>query len=409
MMIIFHIFNLYYIYMASLATESTTASSTNFPKNYLYDFIEEKKSNPVDTNRLMVIRLKILFNILNEMERVIKLHKDYHDTSNFSPLSYLCSTIFLNSEDEPCKQEYQESSSGSRQSKCNIVFEIVNQLLHSDLYLFGEKKLFHHGTELERKLFIYATLDTELGNASAAAAASSKNNEWRCSLFLHPNIITHPNGDNQIALNRGESMKWAESWMGNHTGLASWQQPEEKKVFGVDLRQINWRDDFLNHPLFNSTWGKAEKIIEMENILSILLLLEHELWHVAYGMYDPEENENEEHELAKPADIGLVGAKFGSSKSQYQGASKFIPGNTPSKKTQLAFTDPHGHGITFSQLAYYGSGFRCQLSPFDMFDEDQEMKLDGTDEQEKKQEQTPHPTRIEIKNPERGGRKKRNE
>ena len=395
--------------MASLVTESTKENTTNFPKNFLYEFIEEKKSKPVDTNLLMSIRFQILFNILNEMKRVIDLHKEDNNIGEFSPLSYLCSTDFLDTQDEPCKQEYQESSGGSRQSKCNIVFEIVNQLLHSDLYLFGEKKLFHtlNGTELERKLFIYATLDTELGKASAAAAASGKNNEWRCSLFLHPDIITRPNGGNQIALNRGESMKWAESWMGNHTGIASWQQPNEKKVFGVDLGQINWGNNFLNHSLFDKTWDEAEKIIEMENILSILLLLEHELWHVAYGMYDPDENDKQIHKLAQPVHIGLVGAKFGSSKSQYQGASKFIPGNTPSEKTQLAFTDPHGHGITFSQLAYYGSGFRCQLSPFDMFDEDQEMKLDGTDEQENKQERTLHPTRIKIKNPVRGGRKKR--
>ena len=161
--------------MASLVTESSTTSSTtsstNFPKKDLYDFIEEKKSNPVDPHRLMGIRFGILFNILNEMKRVIDLHKEGLGTDNLSPLSYLCSTIFLNTQDEPCKQEYQESSGGRRQSKCNIVFEIVNQLLHSVLYLFGEKKLFHtlNGTELERKLFIYATLDTELGISSAAA------------------------------------------------------------------------------------------------------------------------------------------------------------------------------------------------------------------------------------------------
>lgn len=404
--------------MESLVTESSTTSSktssttssTNFPKKDLYDFIEEKKSNPVDPHRLMGIRFGILFNILNEMKRVIDLHEEDRDTGNLSPLSYLCSTIFLNTQDEPCKQEYRESSGGRRQSKCNIVFEIVNQLLHSDLYLFGEKKLFHtlNGPELERKLFIYATLDTELGISSAAAEASGENNEWRCSLFLNPNIITRPNGDNQLALNRGESMKWAESWMGNHTGLASWQQPEEKKVFGVDLGIINWGDDFLNHPLFDSTWDDTKKKIEMENILSILLLLEHELWHVAYGMYDPDENSKEEHELAKPSDIGFVADVFGSSFNNYENASEYIPPigeDNDEKKTQLAFTDPHGHGITFSQLAYWGSGFRCQLAPFDMFEEIKIKKKKG--KKGKKAHPQQHPTRIEMKKTGQGGRKKR--
>ena len=154
--------------------------------------------------------------------------------------------------------------------------------------------------------------------------------------------------------------------------------------------------------LYNYMQAYAQ--IEMENILSIILLLEHELWHVAYGMYDPDENDKQRHKLAQPSDIGFEGAKFVSSAVNYQGHGRIIPGNNASKKTQLAFTDPHGHGKTFSQLAYFGSGFRCQLSPFDMFDEDQEMNLGGTDEEK---EQTPHPTRIEIKNPERGGRKKR--
>lgn len=389
--------------------------------NDLHSFISYKQNNQYTHEHLMNIRFTILNNILNEIKRAITLHEGIYENetdkstsveknNSYSPISFLCSSEFNYPDDEPCKETYKESSSGRRNCKCNIVFEIVNELIKSELYLFGEKKLFHTKVRdgWKRKIFIHAVLDTELGQASAAAASDGSDHEWRCQIYLNPDIITKPYYNEQLPLTRGEHMKWAESWMGNHTGKASWQTPENKKVFGVDLGNSIF-NKLLNHPIFEN-WDKNEnKIIELRNILSIILLLEHELWHVAFGMYDPDENSKEEHELAIPTDIGFNtdvvhhNNNFLSSEENYEGAGDVIPGSTPEEKTQRAFTDESGHGRIFSQLAWFGSRFRCQLSPFDMFEEVKNKERDNKKSKKNKKTRNQLCTKIIRKELNKGG------
>ena len=381
-------------------------------KDELTLFIEKKKEelageggdvfrhNPQSIGRIMEIRFGILDNILHRISETVgdggidvktSGYEQFSPIGPYSPISHLCSTDFLNSEDEPCQldlasQTGKSNSMGRRTEKINIIYEIVSALLSSELYQYDiEKKLFHTWNEetvaFEKRIYIRCEFARDLDVASAAAAACGENAEWRASVYLNPDIITRPQETNsgviQSALKRDESMNWAESWMAGFDGLARWQPKEEKTVFGVPVGTLTWPQGLLTHPLFESPLFKDPKTgasvftpdkrkIELENIYSIMLLLEHELWHVAFGMYDPFGNAGH-HVLATPKDIGLDLEAFGTSSANYQGFRDMIPGVSDSEKTQLAYTDMNGHGGKFTSLAYLGSGFTGQLSPFDMF------------------------------------------
>lgn len=376
-------------------------------------FIEKKKEdiqggtsgdvcthNQQSIARIMSIRFGILENILNRISETIgdggsdvktSGYEQFAPIGNSSPISHLCSTAFLESDDEPwtgdLASQTSKGSMGTRTKKINIIFEIVSALLSSELYEYDDKKLFHvwddTKEEFKRKIWIHCEFAREFlspTGSSAFAEACGENDEWKAVIGFNPDIITRPQktkkGAIQLALDRGESMIWAESWMPGPNGLARWQPKGEKTLFGVPVGILVWDESLLRHPLFESALfkdddGKSvftvnERKIELENIFSIMLLLEHELYHTSYGMYDHVGNVDD-HGLATPKDIGIDLNEFGDSTKFYEGAINDIPGNNPTKKTQGAYTDEYGHGPKFTSLAYTGSCFIGQKSPFDMF------------------------------------------
>jgi len=385
-------------------------------KDELDVFIEKKKQdirtlggtsgnvchhNQQSTARIMGIRFGILENILNRISETIgdggsdvktSGYEQFAPIGNSSPISHLCSTAFLESADEPytgdlASQTSKSTSMGTRTKKINIIFEIVSALLSSELYEYGDKKLFHArgdaNQKWERKIWIHCEFAREFLSqigASAYAEACGEKDEWKALIGFNPDIITRPQetGDRvkQVALDRGESMIWAESWMPGPNGLARWQPEGEKTLFGVPVGILVWDESLLRHPLFESALfkdddGKSvftvnERKIELENIFSIMLLLEHELYHTSYGMYDHVGNVNDD-KLATPKDIGIDLDEFGDSTDFYEGYIKDIPGNNHTERTQGAYTDVNGHGPKFTSLAYTGSCFIGQKSPFDMF------------------------------------------
>jgi len=237
----------------------------------------------------------------------------------------------------------------------NIVWAIVKEIINSDIFSFEyngtpKKIFFENGAQ---KVYFYTQLASAEDILPASAAADVPENavraEWIAEIFLARRIITRQRGNMYMPLKKDESMIFGGGWIGQTNGKAKWQEPGEKLVFGVDL-------DLLTSTL---PVHLKPRLIEIQNILTVMLLLEHELIHTVFGIYRQDLNYDPDYHarLAKPSSFPRFYPK--PKKKTWPKSKK---GDPPHSQ---AFTDANGHGEDFSHYTNLVYGFPTQLSPLD--------------------------------------------
>ena len=220
---------------------------------------------------------------------------------------------------------------------------------------FFMKKMVLYGNK--KYIFYTQLVDDNTPSAAAAdvpAPEDGRDYPWVALLFLARRLITHKKTGKDgkfLPLKRDEPMQFGGGWVGQTDGTGDFQPPDHKIIFGVNLHEY---EKDLTDIMLSLQIKYIPTVIEMQNILTIMILLEHELIHVAYGIYRNVENYSETR-LATLDDFPRLNLPKGTkwSKSKYE-----FP-------TEQAFTDTGGHGPLFSKYANLLFGFLGQQSPLD--------------------------------------------
>jgi hypothetical protein len=343
--------------------------------------------------RIRMERIQILFNILQKMDEIkeekekrlrefkkkSKSHSksrskskskhsvvsDIPDSIGYKENEQLFS-YFFSSKWEDLYKTYgilvRDPQSKSRPKHFSIGWFIVKQIINSQLFKFEHdkktKKIFFDTiidkkrNLLKQKVYFTVHLSNAREIEPASAAADVPENPsrypWQADIFIARRIITKQQGNYYYPLSSEKSMVFGGGWIGQMNGEAKWQG-NEKIVFGVDVHK------FIDS-LPQSFGIYKERRIEMENILTVMLLLEHELIHIALGVYRPKKNYEEWYNavLAKPCSF----PRFESKKEWAKSSDSRVT-------TEQAFTDKSGHGHFFSEYSNLVFGFPTQLSPLD--------------------------------------------
>ena len=293
----------------------------------------------------------------------------------------------------------------------NIVWIIVSTLInHDNIFKFKmvdenesivEKKLFHErqGDRFKLKTYFWCKLDNTSGEHSAFAnvpedfetTETVEHTEYRAELALNRELFTarsltqHQNCF--FPLYRGIPLKYMGGWMGKVQAsspyvTSDWQEPGDKTVFSVKVGQedtdshsfaidkpievvVKEIHEKYEHPRF------LPDAIGCENLLSLILLIEHELVHVAYGIYDNEGNYGSGNQLATmemwkdllvplPDEGGGAAPAKGVNKRKTKSDHPLIQG----------ITDDNGHGLIFVEWLNLLFGHIGHLSPFDSISTD---------------------------------------
>jgi len=289
----------------------------------------------------------------------------------------------------------------------NIVWIIVSTLInHDNIFKFKmvdenesivEKKLFHERQEGDRfklKTYFWCKLDNTGGEHSAYAnvpedfktTETVEHTEYRAELALNRELFTarsltqHQNCF--FPLHRGIPLKYMGGWMGKVQAssrqhvTSDWQESGDKTVFSVKVGQedtdshsfaidkpievvVKEIHEKYEHPRF------LPDAIGCENLLSLILLIEHELVHVAYGIYDNEGNYGSGNQLAtmemwEDLLVPLPDEGGGVENRRRRRAPPLTQG----------FTDENGHGRIFVEWLNLLFGHIGHLSPFDSISTD---------------------------------------
>ena len=294
----------------------------------------------------------------------------------------------------------------------NIVWIIVSTLInHDNIFKFKmvdenesivEKKLFHEREEGDRfklKTFIWCKLDNTGGEHSAYANVPEdfettekvEHTEYRAELALNRELFTarsltqHQNCF--FPLERRIPLKYMGGWMGkvqisSPYVTSDWQEPGDKTVFSVKVGQedTDSHSFAIDKPIEVVVGEIHEKYehsrflpdaIGCENLLSLILLIEHELVHVAYGIYDNEGNYGSGNQLATmemwedllvplPDEGGGAAPAKSVNKRKTKSDHPLIQG----------ITDNNGHGLIFVEWLNLLFGHIGHLSPFDSISTD---------------------------------------
>ena len=350
-------------------------------------------------SRITIERIQILLNILQKMDEIKeekeerlrefkrksksrsksrnKSRSKSRSKSKHSVVSYIPDSIgykeneqlfsyFFSSKWEDLYKTYgilvRDPQSKSRPKHFSIGWFIVKQIINSQLFEFEHnkktKKIFFDtiiDEENKPKQKVYFTvhlsnaLEIEPASAAADVPENRSRDPWQADIFIARRIITKQQGNYYYPLSSEESMVFGGGWIGQMNGEAKWQG-NEKIVFGVDVHK------FIDSFILSFDKYK-ERRIEMENILTVMLLLEHELIHIALGVYRPKKNYEKWYNavLAKPCSFPRFESK----------ATEWAKSNDSIVTTEQAFTDKSGHGHFFSEYSNLVFGFPTQLSPLD--------------------------------------------
>ena len=339
--------------MSSLATDTTREPDMiDQHISWLY-----KEDPQIWLQRITTARIQSLSNILTQMDSA--LNEVFGENMNLkeapNPDEQLFSYFFSSKWIGDHLEGKVDSTITKTGKPFNIVWAIVKEIINSDIFLFEyngapKKIFFENGAQ---KVYFYTQLASAEDILPASAAADVPENavraEWIAEIFLARRIITRQHGNMYMPLKKEEPMIFGGGWIGQTNGKAKWQKPGEKLVFGLDLD--NFTSTLPDH--------LKPRLIEIQNILTVMLLLEHELIHTVFGIYRQDLNYDPDYHarLAKP--------------------SSFPRFNPPSKKNKWpknkrghpthaqAFTDANGHGEDFSHYTNLVYGFPTQLSPLD--------------------------------------------
>jgi hypothetical protein len=344
--------------MSSLATDSTQEPDMiDQHISWLY-----KEDPKIWLQRITTARINSLNNILTQMDTALKsvfgengeyMHLEEAPNSDEQLFSYFFSSKWIG--------DHLDGKVDSTITKTgkpfNIVWAIVKEIINSDIFLFEynrtpKKIFFENGAQ---KVYFYTQLASAEDILPASAAADVPENavraEWIAEIFLARRIITRQHGNMYMPLKKDEPMIFGGGWIGQTNGKAKWQNPGEKLVFGVDL------------DLFTSTLPDHLKprLIEIQNIITVMLLLEHELIHTVFGIYRQDLNYDPDYHarLAKPSSFPRFNPP--SEKNEWPKHKKKSKRPTHAQ----AFTDANGHGEDFSHYTNLVYGFPTQLSPLD--------------------------------------------
>jgi hypothetical protein len=342
--------------MSSLATD-TTQEPDMIDQHIGWLYKEDPK---IWLQRITTARIISLNNILTQMDTALKsvfgengeyMHVEEAPNPDEQLFSYFFSSKWIG--------DHLDGKVDSTITKTgkpfNIVWAIVKEIINSDIFLFEyngapKKIFFENGAQ---KVYFY----TQLANAEdilpASAAADVPENavraEWIAEIFLARRIITRQHGNMYLPLKKDESMIFGGGWIGQTNGKAIWQKAGKKLIFGVDLDKFTRTlPDHLK-----------PRLIEIQNILTVMLLLEHELIHTVFGIYRQDLNydPNYHARLAKPISFPRFYPQ--SKKKKWPKSKKEEPPHSQ------AFTDANGHGEDFSHYTNLVYGFPTQLSPLD--------------------------------------------
>ena len=342
--------------MSSLATDTTQEPDMiDQHISWLY-----KEDPQIWLQRITTARINSLNNILTQMDTALK--SDFGENGEYmhfeeapNPDEQLFSYFFSSKWIGDHLDGKADSTITKTGKPFNIVWAIVKEIINSDIFLFEyngtpKKIFFENGAQ---KVYFYTQLASAEDILPASAAADVPENdvraEWIAEIFLARRIITRQLGNMYMPLKKDEPMIFGGGWIGQTNGKAKWQKLGEKLVFGLDLDK------------FTSTLPDDLKprLIEIQNILTVMLLLEHELIHTVFGIYRQDLNYDPDYHarLAKPSSFPRF---YPQSKKKKWPKSK--KGDLPHSQ---AFTDANGHGEDFSHYTNLVYGFPTQLSPLD--------------------------------------------
>jgi hypothetical protein len=340
--------------MASLATNTTS----DIIQEHI-DWLDREKNGNRSLEQIKIRRLQCLYQIILEVDK--QINNFYDDTGleldpKHQAFSFLFSSDFL---------PRNVDSTDDDGKLFNIIWFIVKTIISSDIFQFNtgseEKKIFYEKDKesgWKQKVYFYTQLvDDNTPSAAAAdvpAPEDGRDYPWVALLFLARRLITHKKTGKDgkfLPLKRYEPMQFGGGWVGQTDGTGEFQPPDHKIIFGVNLHEY---EKDLTMMMQSLQLKYIPTVIEMQNILTIMILLEHELIHVAYGIYRNVENYSETR-LATLDDFPRLNLPKGTkwSKSKYE-----FP-------TEQAFTDTGGHGPLFSKYANLLFGFLGQQSPLD--------------------------------------------
>ena len=335
------------------------------------------------------------------------------------PVSFLFSSLY--------EMRGSELTEDGRPS--NILWIIVSALLeHPRILTFmdglTQKKLFHEPLpdgSFKLKTFFWCRLSDTTGDESASAnvpenyetTTTVEHTEYKAELTLTRGLFTVQAANKCFfPLKRQETLKYMGGWMGKVQDggkvTSDWQEEKEKTVFSVKVgKEYRESPSFaIDIPIEAVVYRIQENyehshflpdVIGCENLLSLILLVEHELVHVAYGIYDNEGNYGANTELATlqtyndllvPETEREKNGKKGKRKGKRKGKSDKGP------RLIDGITDENGHGVIFVEWLNILFGHIGHLSPVDRLNQ----YLSASDVVEKINDLMKNPKMVAMKN-----------
>ena len=268
-------------------------------KYYSFDaFLKHLEANIPKQKEINARRIRILEQIIEKLDKEIKVPQGKQK------LSYALSTEYT--------------------GKFDFNFYLTHCILRKEnnILAFGNEHLFYENGRLKSYFLCKFEKDEAIH-----AAAEKVEGKALVKFWLNQNIITN----NGKAFPLGEKIKFDEGYQGNEQLGQIYAENGERVLFGVKLNQF---DDDLER----LAKKKDMTLIELQNMLVVLMLMEHEVCHAIVGHYRENSDYGSE-ELAKPTDyprsrIGRWGRKMKDSDCS----------------TESCYTNKGGHGPLFCRL-----------------------------------------------------------